>query len=139
MNDQSMIEQELIQELGSLRQRISELEGSESKLMQMEDELCESEEEYRNVLENIEDGYFEVDRAGDFTFFNFSLCRILGYTREEMMGMNYKALMDTETANKAFQSLHEVYVTGIPLKGSEWRHLKRTAPRYIPRCRYLLS
>ena len=129
MNDQSMIEQELIQELDYLRQRISELERSESERMQIEEELCESEEECRDILENIEDGYFEVDRAGDFTFFNPSLCRILGYTREEMMGMNYRALMDAETANKAFRSLNEIYVTGIPMKGSEWETFRKDGAR----------
>jgi PAS domain S-box-containing protein/putative nucleotidyltransferase with HDIG domain len=125
MNDQSMIEQELIQELGYLRQRIYELEGSDSQRKHAEEELCESEEEYRNILENIEDGYFEVDRAGDFTFFNPSLCRILGYTREEMMGMNYRTLMDAKTANKAYRLLNEVYVTGIPVKGSEWETFRK--------------
>jgi PAS domain S-box-containing protein/putative nucleotidyltransferase with HDIG domain len=129
MNDQSMIEQELIQELDYLRQRISELERSESERMQIEEELCESEEECRDILENIEDGYFEVDRAGDFTFFNSSLCRILGYTREEMMGMNYRALMDAETANKAFRSLNEVYMTGIPIKGSELETFRKDGAR----------
>ena len=43
-----------------------------------EDALKESEEKYRTILENIEDGYFEVDIAGNFTFFNDSLCRLLG-------------------------------------------------------------
>jgi PAS domain S-box-containing protein len=35
-----------------------------------EEALRESEERYRTILENIEDGYFEVDIAGNFTFFN---------------------------------------------------------------------
>ena len=104
MNDEFEIKKELIQELASLRERISELE----------EELCESEEKYRTVLENIEDCYFEVDRAGDFTFFNPSLYRILGYTREEMSGMNYKVLMDAENANKVLKVFNEVYMTGIP-------------------------
>ena len=50
--------------------------------------LLESEDKYRNILESIEDGYFEVDTAGNFTFFNDSVCRILGNTRAELMGMN---------------------------------------------------
>jgi PAS domain S-box-containing protein len=115
MNDEPKIEQVLIQELASLRERISELE----------EELRESEEKYRNILENIEDCYFEVDRAGDFTFFNPSLCRILGYTREEMMGMNYRMLMDAENANKVFRVFSEVYVTGIPAKGFEWEVIRK--------------
>ncbi|MGZ6208103.1 MAG: PAS domain-containing protein, partial [Syntrophales bacterium] len=51
-----------------------------------EDALRESEEKYRTILENIEDGYFEVDIAGNLIFFNDSLCRMLGYSKDEMIG-----------------------------------------------------
>jgi PAS domain S-box-containing protein len=119
MDDQSKTKQELIQELASLRQRISELE----------EELCESEEKYRNILENIEDCYFEVDRAGDFTFFNPSFCRILGYTREEMSGMNYKVLMDAENAKKVFRVFKEVYATEISARGFEWEVIRKDGAR----------
>jgi PAS domain S-box-containing protein len=119
MNDEAEINQVLIQELTSLRQRISE----------MEEELRESEEKYQNILENIEDVYFEVDRAGDFTFFNNSLCRILGYTREEMLGTNYKAIMDAENAKQFLQAFNDVYVTGIPTKGLEWEVIKKDGAR----------
>ena len=119
MNDEFEINQVLIQELASLRERISELE----------EELRESEEKYRNILENIEDCYFEVDRAGDFTFFNPSLCRILGYTREEMSGMNYRVLMDAENANKVLRVFNEVYMTGIPTRGFEWEVIRKDGTR----------
>ena len=45
---------------------------------QAEEALRESEERYRTILENIEDGYYEVDLPGNFTFFNDSLCRMSG-------------------------------------------------------------
>jgi len=45
---------------------------------QAEEELRESEEKYRTILESIEDGYYEVDLAGNFTFFNDSMCKITG-------------------------------------------------------------
>jgi PAS domain S-box-containing protein len=94
-----------------------------------EEELRESEEKYRNILENIEDGYFEVDRAGNFTFFNPSLCRILGYPREEMPGMNNRVFMDAENAKKVFRTFNEVYVTGIPTKGFEWETIRKDGAR----------
>jgi PAS domain S-box-containing protein len=94
-----------------------------------EEELRESEEKYRNILENIEDGYFEVDRAGDFTFFNPSLCRILGYPREEMSGMNYRVLTDAENVKIVFQAFNEIYVTGIPAKGFEWEVIQKSGAR----------
>jgi PAS domain S-box-containing protein len=45
----------------------------------MEESLRQNEEKYRNILESIVEGYFEVDLAGNFTFFNDSMCRIWGY------------------------------------------------------------
>src|SRR6185369_12331712 len=47
-----------------------------------------SEEKYRTIWESIEDGYFEVDIAGSFTFFNEPVCKTLGYPAEELMGLN---------------------------------------------------
>jgi PAS domain S-box-containing protein len=94
-----------------------------------EEELRESEEKYRNILENIEDGYFEVDLAGNFTFFNPSLCRILGYPREEIPGMNNRVFMDAENAEKVFRAFNEVYVTGIPRRGFEWEVIKKDGAR----------
>ncbi|MEJ2234385.1 MAG: response regulator, partial [Syntrophobacterales bacterium] len=46
-----------------------------------EKEIGKGEKRYRSILENIEDGYFEVNLAGNFTFVNDSLCRIAGYNR----------------------------------------------------------
>ena len=94
-----------------------------------EEELRKSEEKYRNILENIEEGYFEVDLAGNFTFFNPSLCRILGYPREEMPGMNNRVFMDAENAKEAFRAFNEVYVTGIPTKGFEWETIRKDGAR----------
>jgi PAS domain-containing protein len=61
------------------------------------EKLRESEEKYRTILENIEDGYFEVDLAGNFTFFNHGVCQISGYSPSEMMGMNNRQYMDKKT------------------------------------------
>jgi len=96
---------------------------------QAEKKLHESEEKYRNILENIEDGYFEVDLTGNFTFFNPSLCRILGYPREEMPGMNNRVFMDAENAKKVFRAFNEVYVTGVPRRGFEWEVIRKDGAR----------
>jgi len=63
----------------------------------MEETLRESEERYRIIIESIEDGYYEVDIAGNFTFFNDSLCEIMGYTRDELMGMNNRHYYEQPT------------------------------------------
>ena len=56
---------------------------------QSEESLRQSEEKYRTILKEIQEGYFEVNLAGNFTFFNDSLSRLLGYSKEELMGMSY--------------------------------------------------
>ncbi len=77
--------------------------------------LRQSEEKYRNILENIDDGYYEVDLEGNFLFFNETLLRLLGgYSRSEFCSMNYKQLVDKNTAKKVFQTFSRVYDTGRP-------------------------
>ena len=94
------------------------LDISEQKLA--EEALRESEEKYRTILESIEDGYYETDFAGNFTFFNASLCRIFGYSENELMGMNYKKNIDKEVADRLYGVFNKVYKTGKPVKGFEY-------------------
>ena len=88
---------------------------------QAEEALHESEEKYRTILENIQEGYFEIDLAGNFTFFNDSMCRIFGYSKEKLMDMNNRQYTDKETAKKVFQEFNKVYNTGEPLEGVDWQ------------------
>lgn len=78
--------------------------------------LSETEENYRIVLNDIEDGYVENDLSGNTIFCNDAVCRILGVSREWLMGRNYRETTDEETANACFQAFNRVYLTGIPSK-----------------------
>jgi PAS domain S-box-containing protein len=77
-----------------------------------EEALRQSEERYRTILEDIEEGYFEVDLTGRFTFLNDSMCKIHGYPREELLGMDYRQFVDEENAKKVFGAFNQVYRTG---------------------------
>ena len=99
--------------------------NSRSKRKQAENELRQSEEKYRTILESIEDGYYEVDLNGNFTFFNASICRILGYHQEEMKGMNNRKFTDKEHAKKLFKTFNEVYKTGEPAKEFNWQIIRK--------------
>jgi PAS domain S-box-containing protein len=94
------------------------------RLAESESALRESEEKYRTILDNIEDGYFEVDLEGNFTFFNDALCRLIGYSRAAMTGMNNREYMDEENAKKVFQTFNRVYETGKPSRGFDWEIIK---------------
>lgn len=79
--------------------------------------LRHSEEKYRNILESIEEGYYEVDKAGNFIFFNESSCRILGYTSVELLGLNNQAFMSQSEAKKLYAAYNQVFRTGEPARG----------------------
>jgi PAS domain S-box-containing protein len=96
---------------------------------QAEKALRESEEKYRTILENIEDGYYKVDIAGDLEFFNDALCRILGYPEDELMGMNNRQYMDAETAKEVYRTFNTVYRTGEPAKVFDWEVVRKDGIR----------
>jgi PAS domain S-box-containing protein len=99
---------------------------------QMGEALRQSEEKYRTILEDIQEGYFEVDFAGNFTFFNDSLCRFLGYSKEELMGMNNRQYTDKENSKKLFQAFNKVYNTGGLTGGLDWQVIRKDGTkRYV--------
>ena len=87
--------------------------------------LHRSEEKYRTIIENIEEGYFEIDLAGNFTFFNDSTCRCYGYPPEELMGINYKKYTDKENAKKLFKIFNETYSTGTTSRLLEYEIIRK--------------
>ncbi len=84
---------------------------------QAEEALRESEEKYRTILEQMRDGYYEVDLAGNFTFVNDASCLNLGYSREELIGNNFRLALSENEAKAVFQAYHEVYLSGELNKG----------------------
>jgi PAS domain S-box-containing protein len=78
--------------------------------------LRQSEERYRTILEETGDGYFETDLAGNFTFVNDAQARLLGYSREELIGATYRAFTPEENVKAVFEAYHRMYKTGEPLR-----------------------
>jgi diguanylate cyclase (GGDEF)-like protein/PAS domain S-box-containing protein len=95
----------------------------------VEEALRESEEKYRTILENIEDGYYEVDLAGNFTFFNDSMCRISRSPKEELMGMNNRHYTDKKNSRKLFRIFNQVYRTGQPSRECTWEIIRKDGVR----------
>jgi PAS domain S-box-containing protein len=87
--------------------------------------LRESEEKYRTTLQSLEEGYYEVDLAGNLTFFNSALVRFSGYSKEELMDMNSRRLMTEEAAKRMFRIFAEVYQTGEPTNPFDWEMIRK--------------
>jgi two-component system, sensor histidine kinase and response regulator len=96
---------------------------TESK--KIDEALKASEEKYRTILENIEDGYFEVDLRGKFTFFNEALINITGYSPEEMIHMSNRDYTSKKDAEVAFRRFNKIYKTGLPDKGIQYALIRK--------------
>ncbi len=98
-----------------------------------EEILREREGRYRTIIESTDDGYSELDADGNFTFFNDAMCRILGYSREEMLEMNIRQLFDQENAqDNAAGALDDMYKMENAFKSLEWNlRRKDGAKRFI--------
>ncbi len=91
-----------------------------------EQALRESEEKYRTILDSIQEGYYEVNLRGDFTFTNKAMLGILGYTESEMIGLNYRAYYRDATAqDRVFKIFNEVYSTGKSVDLYDWEAFRK--------------
>lgn len=93
--------------------------------------LRESEKKYRTILESIEEGYYEVDLAGNFTFVNEALAQMVGYRKEDLIGLNNRQYMDEETAKRVFKVFNQVYKTGEPYKWVDWEITRKDGSKRI--------
>ena len=82
--------------------------------------LRESEEKFRTIIETTPDGYYEVDPSGNFTFFNDSMCKILGYSKEEMAALNQLELLDESNSKRLQGAFNKVQDSGNPVTSLAW-------------------
>ena len=94
-----------------------------------EEQLRQSEEKYRSILENIEEGYYEVDLNGNCVFLNDSVSRIYGYSKEELLGTSYTLYSDEDSAKKSYQAFHDVYKTGKKRSDYECEIIRKDGTR----------
>ena len=104
-----------------LEKEIAQLREETDSHRRTEEALRESEQRYRTILEKIQDAYYEVDFRGNFTFFNHQMCDMLGYSPEEMVGMNNREYLDEHNAKLVYQTFNRVFQTEMPSNGFDWK------------------
>ncbi len=55
-----------------------------------------SKKRYRDIVENMYDGFAVMDRNGDLTYVNESICRMLGYASGELLNKNILEFLDDD-------------------------------------------
>ena len=103
-----------------------------------QERLRVSEARYRTILENINEGYFEVDLGGTFTFYNRAFSEILGFSSNDLIGKNYAALLDEKNAQKVYTHYNSVYTSTAENNTLEYEALKKNGEKiYIDTSAYL--
>jgi len=96
-----------------------------------EEKIRASEEKYRAILEEIEDGYFEVDLRGRYLLINDAYCRILHISPSDAIGKTYKQIVPTHRAAILYEMFHKVYETGVPVKAFQSETVRLDGTRFF--------
>jgi len=81
--------------------RINNLKGIFERIRQ-------SEEKYSSLIEHASDAIYMLDLADNFIEVNSAMCNMLGYTRDELLHMNIKDVLDSThlAANPLFKGAY---------------------------------
>ncbi len=117
-----------VDELEQMRQRIAELEESESRRQQAEEELKVSEIRYRRLFETAKDGILILDaETGKIADVNPFLTDMLGYSKREILGKKLweiSPFKDIAANQMTFRSLKDrgyMRYENLPLENREGR------------------
>jgi len=74
-------------------------------LSEKNDELVESENQYRIIIDKTADGIFRLDPNGKILYSNEKFCSLLEFSSEEIEGKNISDLINTEAPDKTLPQI----------------------------------
>lgn len=78
--------------------------------------------EHHQVLDELEDGYYEVDLRGGALFLNAAFTRMLGYSRQELLQQDYRDRQSLDMTARIQAMFTEVFRTGQPKASQDWEY-----------------
>jgi PAS domain S-box-containing protein len=105
---------ELSDMMRQLEDRNYDLQLSQTDLRKMLAALHESEERYRELVENANDVIYGTDDNGHFTFVNPVAKRMIGYSEQELIGRHYLDLIRPDHRQDAERFYGLQFVERIP-------------------------
>lgn len=84
-----------------------------------EQAIVASEKKYRNIVDSIGDGYYEIDLNGNLTLVNQAMCTMLDYSVDELLGMHTVGYMSKQTVRKINEAFSAVITSEQPGKAVE--------------------
>ena len=99
------------------KKSVAKMKGGEQTKIQ--------KDRYRVLIEDVADGFYEVDLKGNFKFFNNALCRIFGYSRQKIRNSNFQVFMDEPNAAIAYEAFNKIYRTGKGVVDINWEIIRK--------------
>jgi PAS domain S-box-containing protein len=91
-----------------------------------------SEEKYRTLLDNIEEGYYELDMDGRYTFVNDAMVYLIDAPKNKILGAYFQHFIDPEYVEKVKQAYKAAYQLGGAVHGIEYKvRSKEGLGRYV--------
>jgi len=84
------------------------------------EEIKIQRDRYRVFIEDVADGFFETSLHGEFIFINDAMCRIFGFSREEIKDRNFREFMDEKNAETAYENFNKLYSSGQNVTDIIW-------------------
>jgi two-component system cell cycle sensor histidine kinase/response regulator CckA len=112
--------QAIVEENSALKQANTELQKRLAREKNFQKKLALSEDKYREIIESIQEGYFETDLAGCITFCNQALLKIVGYAREDLIGTTFQEFTSPRTARAMRSIFGRVFKSGQDAKAAHY-------------------
>ncbi len=84
-----------------------------------------NEQHYVQILDRMQESYFETDIHGNFVFFNDRLTQSLGYGADELPGMNFRKIIAPHCVKNVYDTFQRMLVTGKGVHALEWQVIKK--------------
>lgn len=91
--------------------------------------LADSDQRYRDLVEQVQDGIFVADAGGRYTDVNQAGAAMLGYSREEMLGLTLRDILFPEEAKRLPEETARL--DGGSVARSEWRIRRKDGTGFI--------
>ncbi|MFQ6603971.1 MAG: PAS domain S-box protein [Fidelibacterota bacterium] len=86
---------------------------------------------FHDIIDHMEEGCFETDIRGTFTFVNIAMERIFGYSRQELLGMTNRDFMSPDAASRIYKDVNTVFRSGKALHNVRWEIQTKTGEMCI--------
>jgi len=101
----------------------------QEKMKNDNEKLMEREKRYRTLLDDIDEGYFELDLNKNRTFVNAASLKITGYSREELLKLKFGDMADDDSSDRVINALEKVRETGHPEYLTECNIIRKDGTR----------